>query len=390
MQNNNVNSSTLTVNPNGTVVSGLMSIDIPSGNLELKVCDGSYELSDLCGFAARCNPKRGFLFVSKVIGRYLATRPSTMNKVFATLTDKLPKDLTGPVVVLGVAEAGLALAQCVHRELALARDVDALLIFTTRHSFDREVSFAFEEPHSHAPTHRLYLPEDSRHRRELSKSKTVIIVDDEVTTGKTFEHIVKTYKQHCPEARHFHHLVLTDWSAGQKPYSSVQTSDVSVTRHTLLKGQYWFRKSAKYQPHMPNVVGNQRNQADDIKTNWGRFGTVSPLSIDKDCIPQVEKGNRVLVLGMGEFIGPALLIAEALEKSGVDAWFQSTTRAPVLIGGAIHRVLSFQDSYGEAINNYLYNVGPGDFDQVFLCLETPAHTVPKGLIEALNVRPIFF
>ena len=37
--------------------------------------DDSYQLKDLLGFAQRINPKRAFLFVSKVLGRHIPVAP---------------------------------------------------------------------------------------------------------------------------------------------------------------------------------------------------------------------------------------------------------------------------------------------------------------------------
>ncbi|MFT5431053.1 MAG: hypothetical protein ACI9OJ_001732, partial [Myxococcota bacterium] len=138
--------------------------NLASGRLEIAVTPGEYDLSALCGFAARRNPKRGFLFVSKVLGRYLPVRPSTLSAACRALAAQLPEDLAGPIVVVGVAEAGLALAQGVHRELHKAGRADALLVNTTRYRFDREVAFEFDEAHSHAPAHRVYHPSTLTHR----------------------------------------------------------------------------------------------------------------------------------------------------------------------------------------------------------------------------------
>ena len=71
-------------------------------------------LEQLCGFAARRNPRRGFLFVSRVLGRHLPTRPRVMRDAQLRLARRIPVDLPGPVVVLGLAETAIALAQGVH------------------------------------------------------------------------------------------------------------------------------------------------------------------------------------------------------------------------------------------------------------------------------------
>ena len=43
---------------------------MPTGELTLKVDDARFPLDWLVGFAARANAKRGFLFLSKVLGKH--------------------------------------------------------------------------------------------------------------------------------------------------------------------------------------------------------------------------------------------------------------------------------------------------------------------------------
>ena len=63
------------------------TITLPRGTLDLTYqtnhfLDGSatYELEDLLDFAQRINPKRAFLFFSKVLGRHVPVAPSVMRK----------------------------------------------------------------------------------------------------------------------------------------------------------------------------------------------------------------------------------------------------------------------------------------------------------------------
>lgn len=63
------------------------SITLPRGTLDLTYQtnsmanknslkqNDSYQLEDLLGFAQRINPKRAFLFVSKVLGRHIPVAP---------------------------------------------------------------------------------------------------------------------------------------------------------------------------------------------------------------------------------------------------------------------------------------------------------------------------
>ncbi|EQA7387268.1 TRSP domain-containing protein, partial [Enterobacter hormaechei] len=83
------------------------------------------------------------------------------------------------------------------------------------------------------------------------------------------------------------------------------------------------------------------------------------------------------------------LLAERLERAGVDVHFSSTTRSPIALGHAIEHALSFSDNYGLGIPNFLYNVKPGQFDRVLICSETPEQAAPAELVAALNAEVIF-
>src|SRR3546814_7864377 len=74
------------------LVSHNTKIELSTGTLEL-VIEHAAELDAFCDFAARANPKRGFLIVSKVLGRHLPASPNAMRGAMDELGQKLPADL---------------------------------------------------------------------------------------------------------------------------------------------------------------------------------------------------------------------------------------------------------------------------------------------------------
>ena len=87
------------------------SIELSTGTLAVETSREYVPLAEMLDFAARHNPRRGFLFVAKDIGRYVAVRPDTLLKRCAELARRLPATLPGPMLCVGVAEAGIALGQ---------------------------------------------------------------------------------------------------------------------------------------------------------------------------------------------------------------------------------------------------------------------------------------
>lgn len=346
-------------------------------------------LDDLCGFAARRNPRRGFLFVSRILGRYAPARPAPLDAALTRLAARLPADLPGPVLFVGVAAAGVAIGQrCWARYLERTGRADTVFVATSRHRFEAPLAYAFDEPHSHAPRHRMYRPLDAIARRRFAEARSVVVVDDEVTTGQTFAGFVAAHHRACPAAHHFVHAVLTDWTTAR--LEAAAPPGCAVRLIALARGRYHFERDPAFAPRMPDVTGDADPRWHAITPGRPRFGHLAPPALGEGPLPAVEPGARLLVLGTGEFQYPALLLAERYAARGVDARFQCTTRAPVLVGGPIAHVMTFDDPWGEGIPNFLYNVRPGQFDRVFVCYESGACAPPWALVDALGAEVLAF
>lgn len=124
------------------------------------------------------------------------------------------------------------------------------------------------------------------------------------------------------------------------------------------------------------------------KTVWGRLGMLAPAA-DLGHEVSVHKGERILVLGTGEFVWEPFLLAERLEAAGAQAFYGSTTRSPIAVGYAIESAISFTDNYGLGIPNFVYNVAHQQFDRILVCTETPAESIDTQLLKALaEVAPV--
>ncbi|MDW2612034.1 phosphoribosyltransferase domain-containing protein, partial [Escherichia coli] len=75
-----------------------------------------YPLTDLFDIAERRNPKRAFLFVSKVLGRHIPVSPQVMRNVYTQLAEQFLGTLDGPVVFIGMAETAVGLGAGVFDE----------------------------------------------------------------------------------------------------------------------------------------------------------------------------------------------------------------------------------------------------------------------------------
>ena len=359
--------------------------NLKRGRLVVEVNASTFDPQALFSFAERRNPKRAFLFVSRVLGRHIPARPSLMADSFNALAAQIPADLPGPVLVIGMAETAVGLGGGVHRALSQTRD-DSVYLVSTRHPTGSELFARFEEEHSHASSHLLHLPQDPKTRELMLTARSLVLVDDEASTGNTFINLSKALAE--AGLSNIERLVtatLTDWSQDAVRIALGQ----HVTSVSLLDGRYTFDEDPTAElPGMPEVGSvAQGDWPLDANRDWGRMGVrehLDTLAPDLEVTP----GERILVVGTSEFVWRPFLLAERLEKAGADVHFSSTSRSPIALGHAIDHALSFSDNYGLGIPNFLYNVAPGQFDRVLICSETPAAAVDPALISALNAQVI--
>lgn len=367
------------------VVPTSLRAQLKRGLLEVDVDAAVMPAANLFGFAERRNPKRAFLFVSKVLGRHIPVRPSIMVASFERLAAELPADLPGPVLMIGMAETAVGLGAGVHRAYSAIRS-DSVYLTTTRHPLGTDLFARFEEEHSHASAHLIHLPVDLEVRDLMLQARSLVLVDDEASTGKTLVNLRRAlFEAGLSKIERVVTCVLTDWSAGavRKAFGEL------VTAVSLVKGVYRFHEDPFVPlPNMPDVGAVSTGEWPlSPRNDWGRLGV---RHVEDTLAPdiQVQPGEKIIVVGTSEFVWRPFLLAERLERSGADVHFGATTRSPIALGHAIEHTLSFSDNYGLGIPNFLYNVKPGEFDRVLICTETPAQALPAELVEVLKAEVI--
>lgn len=363
-----------------------LSKQLPTGLLEVDLHQGADELDALLGFAARANAKRGFLFVSKVLGKHWPVNPRRMLEVHARLAAGVPAG-DGPVVFIAMAETAVGLGQGVFEAWLRANPGrQALFLQTTRYRVGTGSIIEFEEAHSHAPRQFLHMPTGALELALLLSARTIVLVDDEASTGNTFLNLTQACLRLNPGFARVHLAVIANFMGQAATNGLSARFGLPATMGALLGGEYRFRPA-----DCPvDAAPAQRYDAQaerGASTAFGRLGLARALRAPEALAQQLAAGiaphHKVLVLGTGEFMHASTLLGAALERQGLDVAVQSTTRSPILAWGAVSNALTFPDNYGEGIPNFLYNVAPGQYDHVLVCHETPAvdslHAFARGL-----------
>ncbi|MDR7318024.1 phosphoribosyltransferase family protein [Brevibacillus nitrificans] len=395
-------------------------------------------LNSLFLMAARVNTKRSFLFVSKVLGKHIPVKPAVSmlggaalaacllqkvyNITFPTLTKRIvdglidedkadialeflmenPMIIPEKVKIIGFAETATALGHSVFA--AFLENVE--YIHTTRELLvDKTSIINFEEEHSHATSHRFYsLNEDF-----LIGQEPILLVDDEITTGKTTLNIIRDIQRSFPR-KHYVVMSLLDWRSEEdkRKFGDLEEElGITITPISLIRGKALVHNQPNLQNREINLTklsntGNrihkiylphsQFNYASyrsvdsigDVNENpylleTGRFG-ISPIEQARFMSKAKEVGrflntyrkaeSQTLVLGSGEFMYVPMAIAHYM---GGNVRFHSTTRSPIYpnaqAGYGAQNAFQFRNPEDPGVINFFYNLPYGGYDDLFLFLE---------------------
>jgi hypothetical protein len=333
-------------------------IELRTGTLSLQFSD---RLKQLIGFTSRANNKRGFLFVSKVLGKHIPCKPSDMEAIHKQLAALLKAKLNNkPTIVIGFAETATGIGNGLYSQLGME---NSFYIHTTRYKLEAPVLLEFQEEHCHAPSHILYDLKDEKLKNIIRDAENIVLVDDEITTGKTLINIVSKLREKFPHIKNYFAAAILNWAA--------ELPD-NIEFISLHRGNFTFSgKEFEIETPAISVTENNNNLDEFIPYNFGRFG-IKNLQLNFENYINLNdlNGKKVLVLGTGEFMHQSFLLGKYLEENGIDVYVQSTTRSPIIKDGDIHSKLEFKDNYFENIDNFVYNVIDKNYDRVLICYET--------------------
>lgn len=425
-------------------------------SVQVTIINNPYQvpMDALFSMAARINKKRGFLFVSKVLGKHLPIQPGIGLLGGAILAGQLLQDVYGirqanlldlltglqspdssrdvyvafsqerfplpeKVTFIGFAETATALG---HSMFAAFTD-KASYIHTTREQIQNlSPVLTFEEEHSHATSHRFYTLDPAF----LDHHQPIVLVDDEITTGKTALNIIAELHQAFPRKTYVVASLL-DWrsDADEQRFAMVeQELGITIKTISLLRGKLQFNnnelvsENRDSQPENKNerIIEDRQDCGPDtelrevivqtiyldtepwavvegISTNalleqndtpylaeTGRFGLTSERNQHINTIAQgaatklityrISTGKPTLCLGTGEFMYLPMLIASYM---GENVLYHSTTRSPihphVETGYGAQNKFVFANHEDPQVTNYLYNIPFNTYQDVFLFIE---------------------
>ncbi|HHF2858509.1 TPA: phosphoribosyltransferase domain-containing protein [Vibrio diabolicus] len=338
-------------------------IEIKNGTLNINLFKQVIPFNNLLDFASRENPKRGFLFVSKVLGKHISVKPSTMRATYDLLVSQISNDIS--TFVIGMAETATGFGAGVADSLARAQSREVYYQHTTRYECDLPIWFTLDETHSHAIDHILYQPKTEL-LEPISKCQRLVLVDDEISTGRTLKLLGDKI---LPKMRFIKEVVivsLVNWLS-EENRTQYEEWDVPVTHVSLIDGQFDFQAKHNLNLSLPDRVDGDLVKK-PCRDDLGRFAMKMPFC---GHIPVLDITFPRTVIGDGEHLYLPFLAAELAECRGGDVVFQSTTRSPIMVGNAINTKEAFQVDSRD-VEHYIYNLQENERLPV-LFLEDESH-----------------
>jgi hypothetical protein len=393
-------------------------------------------LDKLFTMAARINKKRSFLFVSKLIGKHIPINPQKGLVTSALLAARYYQIITGKKyeqceellhsfltdkpyshqrsfipetsnpLIIGFAETATALGHaffdCFER---------ADYFHTTREEICSKFPvITFEEEHSHATSHRCYIPKPL-----IKNDREIILVDDELTTGKTALNIIQSIHSQFPRKK-YSVVAILDWRSeeNKQEFKQLEASlGIKIEVISLIGGSVKIKQlkelpTAQVENRTTTIVEPKLEiltlpiPYSEIIPSYiketGRFGIGSherTLIYQKIIqtaryLSEKRTGNKTLCLGTGEFMYIPMEIASEM---GEGVSFQSTTRSPIYISHEKNYGVRFGASFPNpedlTVSHFVYNIPPNYYDDLFLFFEREVDDDNlEGILEALKITQI--
>ncbi|WP_162500863.1 phosphoribosyltransferase domain-containing protein [Modicisalibacter coralii] len=343
---------------------------IQAGRLTLELTDNGHRLDELLAFASRLNPRRGYLFVSRVLGKHIPVRPTKMDAIHAELAESI-RLLGDTAYVVGMAETAVGLGAGIARHLG---DLHTHSVFhhTTRFLVP-DPWIRIREAHSHADTmHMARLSSEAA--LAIEGTRDLVLVDDEISTGLTLAQLASTLLAQ-PELAHvkrLHIVSLVSWltDAARSRLLAALPRHVDVDFVQLMAGTFDFSPDPTYQASLPGDVDTDfcdvlltSSESPDTPRPlereglYGKILTATPLAPSREIElhRRLDPSRPHVVYGMGEFLDAPFRLALDLEKQGMDVLFQSSTRSPIALGDAVTSRLEHPAPGNNGKTHFLYN-----------------------------------
>ena len=369
----------------------------------------NYQQKDLVRIAKReNNTKRSYLVVDPLQGKHVPVEPSKALNLFKSLAEKFQGKYEGErLLLIGFAETATAIGA------QAAITLGTKYIQTTREVIPDARYLFFSEAHSHATEQKLVKDDIDRVINDIDR---IVFIEDEVTTGNTIMNIIKIITKEYQKKTKFavasllngmteeylkiyqdekielHYLVKTDHSGYGAVAEQYRCDGLYICaipeNHTHESADIDVQSEKNMREHIISIPGwmNARRFVDAKQYETACRKLAETVIAETG----VKQGERVLVIGTEEFMYPALLTGQEIEKIGCDVRCHSTTRSPIAVSTEeeypLHCRYELCSLYDPERKTFIYDLE--NYDRVIVMTDSALASL-KGLetlIYALRMK----
>lgn len=359
----------------------------------------NYQQKDLVRIAKReNNTKRNYLVVDPLQGKHVPVEPSKALNLFKSLAEKLQGKYEGErLLLIGFAETATAIGA------QAAITLGTKYIQTTREVIPDARYLFFSEAHSHATEQKLVKDDIDRVINDIDR---IVFIEDEVTTGNTIMNIIKiitkeyqkkikfavasllngmteeSLKIYQDEKIELHYLVKTDHSGYGAVAEQYRCDGLYICaipeNHTHESADIDVQSEKNMREHIISIPGwmNARRFVDAKQYEAACRKLAETVIVETS----VKQGERVLVIGTEEFMYPALLTGQEIEKMGCEVRSHSTTRSPIAVSTEeeypLHCRYELRSLYDPDRKTFIYDLE--NYDRVIVMTDSALVSL-KGL-----------
>ena len=372
----------------------------------------NFDINDIFVVGKRANnPKRDFLFISKLLGKHIAVNPEVVKATGFMLSSlkygfnneayvDCIKNGTMPtyenhakddnVLVIGFCETATGLG------MSVAASIEGCVYqTTTREPIEGMPNLlTFEEEHSHATTHKMF-----SNMIHLSDFEKIVLVDDEITTGNSLLNLMREIAKRS-NVKEYNIMTILDWRNDeqiQKFKDFEKEYNVKINVYSIISGVVEAKTPVEVYTNPQEVYANKKVDVESLNvmprmkvhtsnnedrmyfTDSGRFGVeydeiqhieTYAQEITKKIMSELKSNDKdLLVLGHGENIYIPSRVASYLQSNGIHVVFRTTSLSPIYCDGEIIKSEVVFNDHG---NKYhFYNLQEAEkFDETIMLAET--------------------
>ncbi len=334
------------------------------------------------------NNKRKYLIVNPLQGKHVPVKPESAFELFDALAEQIKDEYKDEKLLLvGFAETATAIGA------ALAVNLNAKYIQTTREVIPNVEYLFFSETHSHATEQKLVKDDLDE---MVGKVDRIVFIEDEVTTGNTILGILNILENLYSDDFKFSVASLLN-GMDAEALNTYKKRNVNV--HYLIKTDHseysdrvekYVDSGAYIEPAIANAEGlynafNVSGWMDSRRLVEASEYNLACKKLWQDIENRLSIHQSTLVIGTEEFMYPALYVGSCIESKGLAVKCHSTTRSPIAVfveeGYPLNVRYELSSLYDSNRRTFIYDIGK--YDQVLIITDTQSEE-HKGIHTLVN------